>query len=59
MKRQIGLEISERVKKIREMKKFGKKVQVEAEMQKQKQKKEMEEKIKKFRKVSTVQYSEV
>lgn len=51
MQKQIGQQISERVKKIREIKKYGKKVQIEVEQQKQKEKREMLEKIKKFRKV--------
>lgn len=51
MQKQIGQQISERVKKIREIKKYGKKVQVEVEQQKQKDKREMLEQIKKFRKV--------
>ncbi|KAG7170797.1 probable rRNA-processing protein EBP2 homolog [Homarus americanus] len=50
MNKQIGQQISQRVKKIREIKKYGKKVQIEAEQQKHKNKKEMLEKIKKFRK---------
>ncbi|XP_071536890.1 probable rRNA-processing protein EBP2 homolog [Panulirus ornatus] len=53
MQKQIGKQISERVKKIREIKKYGKKVQVEVELQKQKEKREMLEKIKKFRKGKT------
>lgn len=51
MQKQIGQQISERVKKIREIKKYGKKVQIEVEQQKHKEKREMLEKIKKFRKV--------
>ncbi|KAK3868898.1 hypothetical protein Pcinc_025737 [Petrolisthes cinctipes] len=50
VKKQIGLEISERVKKIREMKKYGKKVQLEVEKRKQQEKKEMMTKVKMFRK---------
>lgn len=51
MQKQIGQQISEKVKKIRDIKKYGKKVQVEVEQQKQKDKREMLEQIKKFRKV--------
>lgn len=51
MQKQVGQQISERVKKIREIKKYGKKVQIEVEQQKHKEKREMLEKIKKFRKV--------
>ncbi|KAK4307233.1 hypothetical protein Pmani_020989 [Petrolisthes manimaculis] len=50
VKKQIGLEISDRVKKIREMKKYGKKVQLEVEKRKQQEKKEMMTKVKMFRK---------
>nr|XP_045586470.1 probable rRNA-processing protein EBP2 homolog [Procambarus clarkii]XP_045586471.1 probable rRNA-processing protein EBP2 homolog [Procambarus clarkii] len=53
MQKQVGQQISERVKKIREIKKYGKKVQVEVEQQKHKEKREMLEKIKKFRKGKT------
>lgn len=53
MQKQIGQQISERVKKIREIKKYGKKVQIEVEQQKHKEKREMLEKIKKFRKGKT------
>lgn len=53
IQKQIGQQISERVRKIREIKKFGKKVQVEVEQRKHKEKREMLEKIKKFRKGKT------
>ncbi|XP_045128549.1 probable rRNA-processing protein EBP2 homolog [Portunus trituberculatus] len=53
MQKQVGQQISERVKKIREIKKYGKKVQIEVEQQKHKEKREMLEKIKKFRKGKT------
>ncbi|KAK7043817.1 putative rRNA-processing protein EBP2 [Halocaridina rubra] len=50
LKKQKGLEISERVKKIRDIKKYGKKVQIEAEQRKVKEKKEMIDKLNKYRK---------
>ncbi|KAG0725019.1 putative rRNA-processing protein EBP2 [Chionoecetes opilio] len=53
MQKQIGQQISERVKKIREIKKYGKKVQIEVEQQKHKDKRDMLDKIKKFRKGKT------
>lgn len=53
LQKQVGQQISERVKKIREIKKYGKKVQIEVEQQKHKEKREMLEKIKKFKKGKT------
>lgn len=50
LKKQKGLEISDRVKKIREIKKYGKKVQIEVEQRKVKEKKEMISKLNKYRK---------
>lgn len=52
MNKKAGQEMSEKVKKIREIKKFGKRVQIEREQQKHKEKREMLEKVKQFRKVS-------
>ncbi|XP_042870352.1 probable rRNA-processing protein EBP2 homolog [Penaeus japonicus] len=53
MNKKAGQEMSEKVKKIREIKKFGKKVQIEREQQKHKEKREMLEKVKQFRKGKT------
>ncbi|XP_064082029.1 probable rRNA-processing protein EBP2 homolog [Macrobrachium nipponense] len=50
MKKQKGLELSERVKKIRDIKKYGKRVQIEVEQKKIKEKKEMIDKLNKYRK---------
>lgn len=54
MNKKAGQEMSEKVKKIREIKKFGKRVQIEREQQKHKEKREMLEKVKQFRKVSVL-----
>lgn len=51
--RKVGQEMSERVKKIREYKKFGKKLQVERMQQKAKEKREMLDQVKQFRKGKT------
>lgn len=53
MNKKAGQEMSEKVKKIREIKKFGKRVQIEREQQKHKEKREMLEKVKQFRKGKT------
>lgn len=50
LKKSKGLEISERVKKIRDIKKYGKRVQIEAEQRKVKEKKEMIDNLNKYRK---------
>jgi len=48
--KQVAEERLEKVKKLREMKKFGKKVQIEVQQKRQKEKKEMLDQVKKFRK---------
>jgi len=50
LEKKMGMERSEKVKKLREMKKYGKKVQHEVLLKKQKDKKEMLDTVKKFRK---------
>lgn len=50
LKKQKGLELSERVKKIRDIKKYGKQVQIEVEQKKIKEKKAMIDKLNKYRK---------
>ncbi|XP_022097234.1 probable rRNA-processing protein EBP2 [Acanthaster planci] len=47
--RQLSIERSEKAKKLRELKKFGKKVQHEVLLKRQKEKKELMESVKKFR----------
>jgi len=51
--KQMGIERGEKVKKLRELKKFGKKVQVEVQQKRQKEKREMMEDVKKFKKGQT------
>lgn len=46
---QLGQEKAQKVKKLRELKKFGKKVQVEVGLQRAKEKREMLAKVKQFR----------
>jgi len=48
--KQVAEERLEKVKKLREMKKFGKKVQIEVQQKRQKEKKAMLDQVKKFRK---------
>jgi len=48
--KQVAEERLEKVKKLREMKKFGKKVQIEVQQKRQKEKKDMLDQVKKFRK---------
>ena len=48
--KQLADERLEKVKKLREMKKFGKKVQIEVQQKRQKEKKDMLDQVKKFRK---------
>jgi rRNA-processing protein EBP2 len=48
--KQIGLERSEKAKKLRELRKYGKKVQQEVLLKRQKEKREMADAIKKYRK---------
>ncbi|XP_068207321.1 probable rRNA-processing protein EBP2 homolog [Palaemon carinicauda] len=50
LKKQKGLELSERVKKIRDIKKYGKRVQIEVEQKKIKEKKAMIDQLNKYRK---------
>jgi len=51
--KQVADERLEKVKKLREMKKFGKKVQIEVQQKRQKEKKDMLDQVKKFRKGQT------
>lgn len=53
MKKKAGQEMSEKVRQIRELKKLGKKVHIEAQQKKQKEKREMLEKVKQFREGKT------
>nr|CAG4652154.1 EOG090X0D84 [Triops cancriformis] len=46
---QLGRERAEKISKLRELRKFGKKVQVEVMLKRQKEKREMLEKVKKYR----------
>uniref|UniRef100_A0A131YHR6 rRNA-processing protein EBP2 n=1 Tax=Rhipicephalus appendiculatus TaxID=34631 RepID=A0A131YHR6_RHIAP len=50
LSKKVALERSEKARKMRELKKFGKKVQVEVLQQRQKEKREMMENLKKFKK---------
>lgn len=50
MTKQIGNERAEKVKKLRELKKYGKKVQIEVQQKRLKEKKDMMEEVKKFKK---------
>ncbi|KXJ26681.1 probable rRNA-processing protein EBP2 [Exaiptasia diaphana] len=50
LSKQQGIERSDKMKKLREMKKFGKKVQQDVLQKRQKEKKEMIESVKKYRK---------
>jgi len=50
MTKQIGNERAEKVKKLRELKKYGKKVQIEVQQKRLKEKKEMMEGVKKLKK---------
>merc|ERR1711874_659662 len=51
--KQMGIERSEKVRKLRDLKKFGKKVQVEVQQKRHKEKREMMEEVKKFKKGQT------
>ena len=51
--KQMGIERAEKVRKLRDLKKFGKKVQVEVQQKRQKEKREMMEEVKKFKKGQT------
>ncbi|XP_076437848.1 putative rRNA-processing protein EBP2 [Babylonia areolata] len=50
MEKKVGMERSEQAKKLREAKKYGKKVQQEVALKRQQEKKELGEAVKKFRK---------
>lgn len=49
MEQQIGQEKAQKVKKLRELKKYGKKVQVEVGLQRAKEKRELLAKVKQYR----------
>ncbi len=49
LSQQMGQEKSEKVKKLRELKKYGKKVQVEVGLQRAKEKRELLSKVKQYR----------
>ncbi|XP_071505923.1 probable rRNA-processing protein EBP2 [Diadema antillarum] len=51
--KQLSMERSEKAKKLRELRKFGKKVQQEVLMKRQKEKKELAESVKRFKKGQT------
>jgi len=50
LEKKLGMERSEKIKKLRDQKKYGKKVQQEVLLKRQKEKREMLESVKKFRK---------
>ncbi|XP_046328877.2 probable rRNA-processing protein EBP2 [Haliotis rufescens] len=50
LEKQIGMERSEKAKKMRDLRKYGKKVQTEVLLQRQKEKREMLQSVKKYRK---------
>jgi rRNA-processing protein EBP2 len=50
LSKQLGMERSEKAKKMRELRKFGKKVQQEVAIRRQKEKKDMIDAVKKYRK---------
>lgn len=53
MTKQVGNERAEKVKKLRELKKYGKKVQIEVQQKRLKEKKDLMEDVKKFKKGQT------
>ncbi|XP_014670918.1 PREDICTED: probable rRNA-processing protein EBP2 isoform X2 [Priapulus caudatus] len=53
LSKKVKMEMSEKAKKLRELRKFGKKVQVEVQQRRQKEKKQMLESVKKYRKGTT------
>ncbi len=50
LSKEQGIERNEKVKKLRELKKYGKKVQVEVQQKRMKEKKQLMDNVKKFRK---------